>query len=118
MGLGGGGGWIHTDILADYEADGVRRTANEDPHNPGLITIEGTMQLCEDLEIDPSSVSIGNGIMSARDPIIFSSRNANMTGSSPILSSSRSWVQDSWRMAERFVDQGMESYQFKVGQNR
>ena len=29
-----------------------------DPSNPKLITIEGTMELCQELEIDPESVSI------------------------------------------------------------
>lgn len=29
----------------------------EDPSDPKLITIDGTMQLCEELGIDPSSVS-------------------------------------------------------------
>lgn len=29
-----------------------------DPSNPRLITIEGTMQYCEELGIDPESVSL------------------------------------------------------------
>ena len=31
-----------------------------DPSNPKLITIEGTMELCQELEIDPESVSIAH----------------------------------------------------------
>ncbi len=40
--------------------DWVFWDGNKDPNNPGLITIEGTLQLCEDLEIDPESVSISS----------------------------------------------------------